>query len=912
MIKRLRPPARRIGSQGITSLAISIAIATALTGARTGQAHDGDIIFPEVFPVGTSGLLPDTETDPTKDGVVGPLLPMHTMSVHNTLVWKRGAQKPGMLMFHRHSAYRADEVANPDVIHFLIDNPNPTTGLNAFASSSNQFNSSMRRTFQQFCYGGYNIIHDVSQSVPTRIRADQTRELTQLWDMNHPDAFKYNFGAPVHSAALLDNSDAEVNLPAFKNMGVSKGLYYDMYCPGFSTLEDGRAVFAGGHDLNSQNGMYRIQIFDADLEVWAPRPISCMRDLYGSDPDDPYFENFYQAEIQRLAAEGLPATDIEKLYLPDCDPHVLLPTTEEFPHYSTTPGYEKIRLMGANGTVTQPGRLPSDMRYARWYPGQITLPGNRLLVYSGWDRDEVNYPAWPVNSQGVRLNPDSSTTALAPFIAAKAADPTLYPDLPVMGHLSGTMKSGGDTAFLNSRVKQPVPEVYDGTRDKMVALENARLFTGGWYPNSILVQTGPKRDDWKVGMNDGLLLEDIPVGTDGSRVTNSSVADRAFHNLWLLDVQGALKDPLVKTPQEGAGKWLTGPFNAANSHTSFTGNSNVMKLNKLGQVVYHQLTHFGGQIAAPGTGNSAAIEYIRFEGLSKVLKRGEAPPPPAWTEVTRFLADGVTIDPRSQLYQPGRQNYATPLPDGTTVLLGGNGGNRGTLSGKGSWENHSLHLQHYIPGDSDSPHAMPGMDMCEMLAKSLIPRDEHGIIQLMPDGTVYLGGQNRNGLVRIGDPAAPLGDSDLGVPCGQIFTPPYLFNPRTGQLAERPIIVKGPETITYGRPFPVKAYSKMGIKAVTLIRTGSMSHSLNTDVRYVKVEFKAGKPVDGVINLTVYPPKLPATAVGGYYYLFVLDNTGVPSIAKITVVGTEIDKRIAALKKAKKLPAKYPLQAAIP
>jgi hypothetical protein len=28
-----------------------------------------------------------------------------------------------MLMFHRHSAYRADEVSNPDVVHFLIDNP---------------------------------------------------------------------------------------------------------------------------------------------------------------------------------------------------------------------------------------------------------------------------------------------------------------------------------------------------------------------------------------------------------------------------------------------------------------------------------------------------------------------------------------------------------------------------------------------------------------------------------------------------------------------------------------------------------------------------------------------------------------------------------------------------------------------
>jgi hypothetical protein len=877
MKRNLSKFTRPKGGRNVTKVILSAAIASTLAVTHTVQAHDGNIIIPEVFPVGQSGLLPDLDTDPTQDGVVGPLLPMHTMSVHNTLVWKRQAQKPGMLMFHRHSAYRADEVANPDVIHFLIDNPDPTSGLNAFASAANQFNSSMRRTFQQLCYGGYNIIHDVSQSVPTRIRVDQTRELTQLWDMNHPDAFKFNFGAPIHSAALLDNSDAEVNLPAFKNMGNSKGLYYDMYCPGFCTLEDGRPVFAGGHDLNSQNGMYRIQVFDPDLETWAPRPISCMRELFGSDPNDPYFENLYQAEIQRLAAEGLPASDIFKFYLPDCDPHQLLPTTPEFPHYSTTPGYEGIRLMGANGTVTQPGRLTSDMRYARWYPGQIALPGNKIFIYSGWDRDESIYPQEPA------VGPHSTTLAMRPFIEAKAANPELYPDLPGNAHLSGSMKGSGndmDQAFLASRVKQPVPEVYDAATDTMVALENARFFTGGWYPNSVLLQTGPGRNDWKVGVNDAAILEDVPGGVTDGR------ADRNYHNMFLIDVQGAFKDPDINTPSVREGKYVSLLSEAANSHTAFTGSSNVMKLDKLGRVLSHKLTHFGGQ--PPTTGQSDQIEQINFAGMSKKVTKADPTPGPApqWTVLA------------CKLYQPGRQNYGTPLPDGTTVLLGGNGGNAGTLAGLGPWENHSLHLQHYIPAESDSPMAMPGMDMCNKLAKSLIPRDEHGIIQLMPDGTVYLGGQNRNGLVRIGDPIAPLGDSDLGVPCGQIFTPPYLFDPATGQPAERPVIVKGPDTIKYGKPFKVQTYAKKGVKAVTLIRTGSMSHSLNTDVRYVKLEFKEGKSVNGMTTLTVFAPKLPATAVGGYYYLFVVDDAGVPSIAKVTVVGTEVDKRLKALKKA--------------
>ncbi|HET6408749.1 MAG TPA: galactose oxidase early set domain-containing protein, partial [Chthoniobacteraceae bacterium] len=550
-------------------------------------------------------------------------------------------------------------------------------------------------------------------------------------------------------------------------------------------------------------------------------------------------------------------------------------TTEEYPHYSETPGYEGIRLMGANGTVTQPGRLDSDMRYARWYPGQITLPGNRIFIYSGWDRDESNYPEEPTAN-----NPTPSTLAMQPFIEAKAANPELYPDLPATAHLAGFMKGGGDNAFLNSRVKQPVPEVYDGTLDKMVALENARFFTGGWYPNSVLIQSGPNRDDWKVGVNDAAILEDVPGGVTDSR------ADRTYHNMFLVDVQGALKDTDIDTPSVREGKYVSLLAEAQNSHTAFTGSSNVMKLDKLGRVLSHKLTHFGGQLLT--NGQSDAIEQIEFAGMSKKITKKDPTPGPA--------PEWKVLD--AKLYQPGRQNYATPLPDGTTVLLGGNGGNAGTLAGLGPWENHSLHLQHYIPADSDSPMAMEGMDMCNKLAKSLIPRDEHGIIQLMPDGTVYLGGQNRNGLVRIGDPAAPLGDSDLGVPCGQIFTPPYLFDPATGQPAERPVIMSGPETIKYGKPFTVEAFSKKGIKSVTLIRTGSMSHSLNTDVRYVKLEFKAGKPKNGASKLTVYAPKLPATAVGGYYYLFVVDNAGVPSIAKVTVVGTEIDKRLKSLKKA--------------
>jgi galactose oxidase len=72
-----------------------------------------------------------------------------------------------------------------------------------------------------------------------------------------------------------------------------------------------------------------------------------------------------------------------------------------------------------------------------------------------------------------------------------------------------------------------------------------------------------------------------------------------------------------------------------------------------------------------------------------------------------------------------------------------------------------------------------------------------------------------------------------------------------------------------------------------MIRTGCMSHSLNTDVRLVVPAFKkAGS------KLTIYPPKLPGTAVGGYWMLFIVDENGVPSTAAKFQLGRDIEKRV--------------------
>jgi hypothetical protein len=673
----------------------------------------------------------------------------------------------------------------------------------------------------------------VSQSVPTRIKVDQTIETCQLWDTGHPTAYNYDRADPKFSVARLNNHDAETNFPSWKPMGPSRGLYYDMYCPGFSVLEDGRPIFPGGHDMNSQNGSYRIQVFNPDSETWLARPISCMRALFGSDTNDLYFEKWFQAQKNLGKNE-------ESIYLPtgnslhgDCNPHDLSLTD-----YSKT--YPRIRLMGANGTVTHPQKLPGDMRYARWYPGTVALPGTKAYIFAGWDRDEFEPP-----TNGA---PSSTTTALTNFFNSTNFN------LPASWRLSGYLSSSGNNSFLNSKIVQPVPEIYDGNTDTTYALENARLFHSGWYPNSLVVQTGPGVNDWGVAVIDGDLFETVAAA--GGEF--ASVQDRTFTKTWVVDVQGALADPDREKPNLRAGKWLKYIDKSPSSHTPFSANANLIELDTKGRVISHKLYHFGGASTSNGQAVDTA-EMIDFAPLSKTRVAGEPPiAPPKWVSLP------------GKLYQRARQNYATPLPDGKILILGGNGG---TLPGIEAW---SLHLQMFDPETG----------MITKMDKALVPRDEHGIVQLWPDATVYLGGQNKNGIVRAGDGDAPAGDSDLGVNVGQFYSPPYLYDSNTNSAA-RPVIKTSPKQIDYAVDFNVEVDSSADIKSVVLIRSGSMSHSLCTDRRYVKVPFT--NMGGNVLHVTA--PVYPGTAVGGYYMLFVVNNKGVPSLSKKVILGGAVTSR---------------------
>ncbi|KAL1867031.1 hypothetical protein Plec18167_008822 [Paecilomyces lecythidis] len=163
----------------------------------------------------------------------------------------------------------------------------------------------------------------------------------------------------------------------------------------------------------------------------------------------------------------------------------------------------------------------------------------------------------------------------------------------------------------------------------------------------------------------------------------------------------------------------------------------------------------------------------------------------------------------------------------------------------------------------------PETDTFIELQQNNVVRVYHTLSILLPDGRVLNGG---GGLC---------GNCSANHYDAQIFTPPYLLT-ETGEPRPRPeIISRLPNELAVGEELTFE--TKDEIKSASLVRLCSATHTVNTDQRRVPLDL-AHISSTGAHRYEVHLPEDPGILIPGYWMLFVLDNDGVPSIAKTIMI----------------------------
>ncbi|MEM7081249.1 MAG: NPCBM/NEW2 domain-containing protein [Pseudomonadota bacterium] len=199
----------------------------------------------------------------------------------------------------------------------------------------------------------------------------------------------------------------------------------------------------------------------------------------------------------------------------------------------------------------------------------------------------------------------------------------------------------------------------------------------------------------------------------------------------------------------------------------------------------------------------------------------------------------------------GRANSNTVmLPTGDVLVVGGNTDGR-------------------LFNDDASVFAAelykPDLDEWEVLASMTVPRNYHSIGLLLRDGRVLAAG------------GGACGGCSANHLDGQIFSPPYLFN-ADGSNATRPQITAAASTARAGDVLNVSASD--GVTKFSMVRLSATTHAINTDQRFIPIDFTATGA--GTYELSLNPN--PNVVVPGYYWMFAIGANGAPSVGHILQV----------------------------
>jgi Domain of unknown function (DUF1929)/PKD domain len=228
----------------------------------------------------------------------------------------------------------------------------------------------------------------------------------------------------------------------------------------------------------------------------------------------------------------------------------------------------------------------------------------------------------------------------------------------------------------------------------------------------------------------------------------------------------------------------------------------------------------------------------------KIMILGGGSPATATTELIDMGASSPKWVYGPNMSQARIEMDAVMLPNGNVLAINGSVNDEDATT-------ESLNADMYNPTTNTFSSAGQGA----------YPRLYHSGGLLMPDGTVLVvGGNPERGTYE---------------PYIEVYSPPYLFN-SSGGAATRPTITSvTPGVIGYGSTFQIQTPNAGSITSAVLIRAGSPTHAFDMDQRLVGLNFTAGSGV-----LTATAPPNGNIAPPGYYLLFILNSSGVPSVAQ--------------------------------
>lgn len=286
-----------------------------------------------------------------------------------------------------------------------------------------------------------------------------------------------------------------------------------------------------------------------------------------------------------------------------------------------------------------------------------------------------------------------------------------------------------------------------------------------------------------------------------------------------------------------------------------------------GRLFFSGASVLGSNTTPPGIWDVETNSYQRVPNLAKKALRDEAMSvllPPAQQQKVMIMGGGRTLSrvlatnttaivdlkkpvPRyrvgPRMEAPKLYVSAVILPDSTVLQTGG------AASSVDNGRDAVFSSQIYDPRTNSWAKA----------ATHTVPRVYHSSAILLPDARVATFGGN------------PAGSFENRI---EIYTPGYLE-----QGTPRPTAT-APAAMTYGGSYAVRTTQASPIRDAVLIRPMAVTHSSDSNQRLVDLPFERTPT-----GLTVTVPENSNITPPGWYMLFVVDDTGVPSVADWVNVG---------------------------